>query len=126
MSLPRASKTVVLDGDKKATRVTAAEGQELVLQLPRVTAAGYRWRIFSHDARFLKLVTDVTPSTTGDGNSTLTFLGLRATSGRALRVRFLLVREDTTSDGNPIDSQDVSIVLEEPGADEGLKPAGKS
>lgn len=102
---------VVLETAKKSTAVTAQIATELKLELPPVKVAGFRWQVFAHDPRFLKQTSEVTPTTGVPGGSSVTFLVL-GLSPRPTKIRFLLVREDTPKENNPVDIHDVIVTVE--------------
>lgn len=94
---PRTAKTVVLDTAKNETRVTTQLVEELTLVLPPPPEAGYVWKIFASDSRFLRELTDVLPA--ADNTSTVKFLAIRTTGPRVVvRVRFFAVRPNVSSD----------------------------
>ena len=108
---PRSAQTVVLAGEKKSIPVRTRLYEQLTLELPPVKEEGYRWELFSHDARVFQQVTALVPATGPEHGPTVSFIAIHVVP-RSL-VRFLLVKSDRVKESAVVDGQDVIVTVEE-------------
>ena len=104
---PVGTVSISLDGVKKTGALTTGLLDEVVLQLPPVTEAGYVWEVFLLDHRFVKVTSHLSPPN-ADGVQSMTFITTRV--GRT-RARFMLVKANVTESA-PIDSQEILLTVE--------------
>lgn len=108
---PRTTQTVTLDGEKKLVPVKTKLFEQITLELPPIKVRGYRWQLFSHDARVFQQVTEVLPPTSPERGPTVAFIAIHVVD-RSL-MRFLLLREGAAKESLPVDSQDLILSVGE-------------
>jgi hypothetical protein len=106
---PKGEAPVTLGSEGRRTTHTAQHANRITITLPPADAATHKWHISSHDARFLKQLTDVLPPKPGETAQTITFLAIRTGT---TRLRFVLLPISSAREATPIDAHDLVLTIQ--------------
>ncbi len=104
---PIGAASLTLDQEAKRTTAQAKLGYELTLSLPAIPGE-YDWVIMSADTRFVKQLSEISPSLE-TSRTNIRFLLLR--KGRTV-IRFLALPADRGSAADPVTSHEVVLTIE--------------
>jgi hypothetical protein len=107
---PVGKATVSVTGDERTTRATVRAANEVVILLPAPKPPGHIWQIAQHNSNSLKQLTEVTPAAGPAGESSVSFMALRA--GVRTTVLFALVPPNRAGEVEPADVREIQLVIE--------------